>query len=184
MARGCLAPLARGDLVAGQRAARAIVAPGAAGFLGGVALRRQVRRRAVAVVRVTGGDEAIGHRPIAIDPLRLRVGAVRPADPRPFVPIEAEPSQAVENALDHVGRRALDVGVLDAQHEHAAMTTGKEPVEERGPRAADVQIAGRRRRESHAGCGHDAIVTSGYNRSLDAAQDVKSCATTTLHPID
>ena len=55
-------------------------------------------------------------------------------------------------------RRALDVGVLDAKHERAAMPAGVEPVEERSARAADVEIAGRRRRESDAR-GHDDMLT-------------------------
>ena len=75
---------------------------------------------------------------------------MRPADPRPFVPVEPEPSQPVENAFDHFGRRALDVGVFDAQHEHAAVPAGEQPVEQRRARAADVEVAGRRRSETDA----------------------------------
>ena len=53
--------------------------------------------------------------------------------------------------LDHLVRRALGVGVLDAQHEHAAVAAREQPVEERRARAADVQVAGGRRREADAG---------------------------------
>ena len=39
---------------------------------------------------------------------------------RPLVPVELEPAQRVEDQLDVLGRGALAVGVLDAQHERAA----------------------------------------------------------------
>ena len=52
--------------------------------------------------------------------------------------------------VDHLPRRSLGVGVLDAQHEHAAMPPRVEPVEERRARAADVKVSGRRRREADA----------------------------------
>ena len=145
-----LLALARGDLVGGQRAAGAVVAPGAAGLLRRVALRFQLFRRAVAVVRAALRDEARRHRAIAIEPLGLKVRTVRAADLRALVPVETEPAQAVENALDHVRRRALDVGVLDAQDEDAAVPAREEPVEERGAGAADVQVAGGRRSEADA----------------------------------
>ena len=42
------------------------------------------------------------------------------------------------------------VGVLDAQHEHPAVAARKQPVEQRRPRTADVQVAGRRRSKADA----------------------------------
>ena len=39
------------------------------------------------------------------------------------------------------------VGVLDAQEVTAAVLAGEQPVEQRRPRSADVQITGGRRRE-------------------------------------
>ena len=42
------------------------------------------------------------------------------------------------------------VGVLDAKHEAPAMAPGEEPAEERGARAADVQVSGRARSEAGA----------------------------------
>src|SRR5690606_39397871 len=50
----------------------------------------------------------------------------------------------------------LDVGILDAQDEGAAVTTGEGPGEQRGTGAADVQIAGGAGSEAgadRAGCG-------------------------------
>ena len=75
---------------------------------------------------------------------------MRSADVRALVPVEAEPAQPVEDAGDHVGRRALDVGVFDAQDERAAVAPRVEPVEERRAGAADVQVTGRRGREADA----------------------------------
>ena len=94
------------------------------------------------------GHERVGHRAMTIETLRLEVGCVRAADIRPFVPVEAEPAQAVEDAVDHLLRRSLGVGVLDAQHEHAAVAAREQPVEERGARAADVEVAGGRGSEA------------------------------------
>ena len=56
-----------------------------------------------------------------IQALRLEV--------RAFIPIDAEPSQPVENSLDQFRAIALDVGILDAQDHRAALAARKEPVE-------------------------------------------------------
>jgi len=65
---------------------------------------------------------------------------VRSADFWPLVPVEAEPAEAVEDPVDHLGRRAIDVGVLDAQDKGAAVPARVEPVEQRRACAADMQI--------------------------------------------
>ena len=67
-----------------------------------------------------------------------------------LVPVEAEPAHALQNAVDHLCGRALEVGVLNAQDERAAVMAGEQPVEQRGAGAADVQIAGGRGRETDA----------------------------------
>ena len=77
-----------------------------------------------------------------------RAGGV--AGERAFVPIEAEPAQAVEDDVHGLLRIARGVGVLDAEDERAAGVAGVKPVEERGARAADVEVAGRRWGESDA----------------------------------
>src|SRR4029077_13189825 len=99
---------------------------------------------AVAVVGVAAGDETMRHDAMTIEPLRLDVGTKVTADARTLGPLEAEPAQAVENAADHLVGRAFEIGVFDPQHEHAAGAAGKEPVEQRGAGAADVEIAGGR----------------------------------------
>ena len=69
---------------------------------------------------------------------------------RTFIPVDAQPSQAVENALDEFRTIAFDVRVFNAQDHGAAAAAREKPVEKRGARAAHVQIAGRRWREPHA----------------------------------
>ena len=68
-----------------------------------------------------------------------------------LVPVEPEPLERVEDVVDQLGPVALGVGVLDAQEERAAGVAGEQPVEQGGAGAADVQVAGRRRREAAAG---------------------------------
>ena len=70
---------------------------------------------------------------------------------RTFVPHEAKPGESVEN---HLGVRVgtpLGVGVLDPEDEHAAGLAGIEPVVERGARAADMQVTGRRGGKANSG---------------------------------
>ena len=95
-------------------------------------------------------DERGGHRAVPIEALRLEIRPVGAVDFRSLVPVEPEPAKAVEDPFDHVLRRSLDVGVFDAQHEDAAEPAREEPVEERGARAADVEIPGRRWGEADA----------------------------------
>ena len=89
-----------------------------------------------------------------VESFRLEVGTVLAADPRTFVPIEAEPSQTLHDRLD----RSLDlaglVGVLDAQDELAAVPTGEQPREQGGADVANVRVAGGTRCETGSDIGH------------------------------
>ena len=49
-----------------------------------------------------------------------------------------------------LARRALDVGVLDAEDERAARAAREQPVEQRRARVADVQLPGRAGGEADA----------------------------------
>ena len=62
-----------------------------------------------------------------------RAGGV--AGERAFVPIEAEPAQAVEDDVHGFLRIARGVGVLDAEDERAAGVAGVKPVEQSAVRA-------------------------------------------------
>src|SRR6185436_10570923 len=114
---------------------------------------------AVAVVRVPAGDELLRHAAIAIEAFGLEVRAIGTANLRALVPVDAEPAEPVEDPFDHLVRRALDVRVLDAEDEDAAEPSRVQPVEERGARAADMQIPGRRWGEADA----DHVVICGAN---------------------
>ena len=105
---------------------------------------------AVAEVRVAAVEQPLGRGAVTVEPPGLEVRRVRTADVGPLVPLEPQPAQAVEDAAHHLGGRSLEVGVLDAEHERPAVPAGEQVVEEGRPRAADVKVAGRRRRESHA----------------------------------
>ena len=76
---------------------------------------------------------------------RLEVGAL--------VGGHAEPVQGVDDAVRPQGPVARLVGVLDPQDEGPPVLAHEEPVEERGPRAPDVEVAGRRRGEARPGRG-------------------------------
>ena len=139
------------DLVGGQRAAAAAVLRRQARGQRRLPLGLELLGRAEAVVRAAAPRPAsLRDRRVAIEPLGLPVRAVRAADVGPFVPVEAQPSQVVEDAVLGFARRSLRVGVLDAQHERAAVAARQQPVEQRRARVADVQMSGRTRREADA----------------------------------
>ena len=73
------------------------------------------------------------------------------------IPIEFEPFEAVKNGGHGCVVVALAIGILDAQQEFTLAPAGVEPIENRRPAAADVQITGRRGGKTHDGrwgCGH------------------------------
>ena len=82
--------------------------------------------------------------------LTLEIRPKVAAGVRAFIPIQAEPAQAIVDR----GRGFLGVAgfvrVLDAQNKRAAVMAREKPVEERGARAADVQVTGRRRSKADA----------------------------------
>src|SRR5262249_32454970 len=117
---------------------------------------------AVATVSRTSGDEPLRELLINRQAIHLAVVAGRPADVGPLVPREAEPAHVAEDDLLVLGRAALAIGVLDAKDEGAALPPRPEPVEERRPHAPDVEVAGRRGRETDAGLFGDA---GGHGRA-------------------
>src|SRR5262249_37320145 len=96
--------------------------------------------RAMAAIGVAGGQHLLRH-------LATPGGAGKLADGL-AVPIDAEPVETVEDRVDRRLGRSLAVSVLDAQQHLAAAPAGIEPVEQRGPSSADVEEAGRGRREA------------------------------------
>ena len=113
--------LSRGDVLGRQRAAGAVVDPSAARRLRRLALLLQRLGRAVAEIAAAARHELLrAVRDALSSRCDWKYGCVRPAHVGPFVPVEPQPAQAVDDARDHVPGRSLGVGVLDAQHERAA----------------------------------------------------------------
>jgi hypothetical protein len=73
-------------------------------------------------------------------PLRLKVGTVRAFHTRPFIPIDPEPPEPVENRLEGFRLVAFGIGVVDAENELAAMPSREQPVEQRGTNATNMKI--------------------------------------------
>jgi hypothetical protein len=78
---------------------------------------------------------------------------------RPLVPVELEPLERFDDRRDRLGRRALAVGVLDAQDKAAPVVSREEEIEQGGAGAADVQITGRTWGEAGADLGHPIKLT-------------------------
>ena len=147
-------PLAGGDagvgLIARQPAARARVLRGTPFGERALTIGIELSDRAEAVIRVRGVQELLCVRGIQVQPLGLPIRSPRTADVGAFVPVQAEPAEIAEDRrFRHVGR-ALDVGVLDAKDERAAVAAREEPIEQRRAGVADMQMPGRARRESNA----------------------------------
>ncbi len=111
---------------------------------------------AIVAIDVAGGDQSLGRPPVVLGSLRLVIGAVRPADLRPFVPVDADPAEAVEDSPDGVLDVPLLVGVVDPEDELAAVMAGQQPVEQGRPHPADVQETGRAGGEPRAETGLNA----------------------------
>src|SRR5262249_43335844 len=78
-------------------------------------------RRTVAEKRAAARHALLGRRAIEFASLRLVE--------RPFVPVHAQPFQALDDPLHQLGLVALGVGILNTQNHHPAMTPCEEPVE-------------------------------------------------------
>ena len=135
----------------GGVAARARVAKGVAGAPRGLSERVERLGRAAAPVGPALGEEALGMGAVDLGALRLPIAGRG----RPLVPVEPEPPHRVDDLADVLLGGARAVGVLDPQDEDAAVVAGEGPVEERGPGAADVKVAGGARGKADAnGLGH------------------------------
>src|SRR5207248_3393079 len=60
------------------------------------------------------------------------------------VPIDAKPSQPIENGVDRRLRGTLAIGILDPEQHLSATPACVKPIEQSGARPADMQEAGRR----------------------------------------
>src|SRR5205814_7126951 len=121
-------------------AALAGIAIRLAGFFGSSAIGFELFDRAIAAIRFRIRDQLLGALAISIETIALI--------DRTFVPLDAEPLQRRGDLLGVMLSRTLDIGVFDAQQHRAAVATGVKKIEDRGPRAADVEEARRRRSEA------------------------------------
>ena len=119
---------------------------GGPGRLAGLVAGGDLLLGAEALVGGAALEELPGRVEVAVEAVGLEVG--------PLVPVEAEPPQGRLDAVRPVLAGSFDVGVLDPQHERAALVAGVEPVEQGGAGAADVEEAGRGRREPDPDVAH------------------------------
>src|SRR5436305_10908829 len=80
-----------------------------------------------------------------------------------LVPLEAEPAKVAGDRILGVTGRSLNVRVLNPQNEDAGRIVvlpamGEQPVEQRRPRVADVEVSGRAWSKSHS---HDVDGSQG-----------------------
>ncbi len=137
-------------LVARQVTAAAVVVRRAPRRQRRVAPPLEIRVVAEARVGRAPREQRLRLRAVEPEPLALPVGSARTALARALVEVQAQPCQVVEHALLARRARALDVGVLDAQHHGAAVAAREEPVEVRRARATHVQPARGARSEADA----------------------------------
>src|SRR5690606_25031939 len=103
----------------------------------------ELGRRTEAVVGLSALEQRPRRARIEVDALALPVRPERAADVGPLVPGQSQPAQFGQHRLGQGVARTFAIGILDAEHERSLVTPRDEPVEQRGPRVADVQLAGR-----------------------------------------
>ena len=115
-----------------------------------VLARRAKSQRALVFENVTGILKFFQVTLIKFCAFALQIRAKLATNMRPFVPIQAEPSQTFVNGGHCFLGITLHVSVFNAQHEFASVMPCKEPVEQCSARAANVEITSRRRSKTNA----------------------------------
>ena len=157
-----------------------LVAPGAAdaqrllGRLRLCAHRGEFVGGQIAAIGVAVRDHRMRDRRVAVGAREL-IG-------RCLVGIEPEPMHPLQDRVDRVLCRSRAVGILDPQQEGAAMIASEKPVEQRGPRAAEVEIPGRRRREAGDDRARRGRTIGGRIGCGQGASDIDDCAQTRVLP--
>src|SRR5712692_10454252 len=149
----------RGPAAFGEKASPLLVTeiPAAPGIPVGAVLRLRrlplglkFLRRAIAMIGGAACQQLLRVLLVQVAPFGLPVRTVRPAHIGALLPVDAQPPEIFQNRLLVLYRRAGAVGVLDTEEERPALATREEPVEERHPRAADMQVPSRTGRVSSA----------------------------------
>ena len=107
-------------------------------------------QRALVFEDVTGVLKSFQIALVQFRALTLQIRSEIAANMRAFIPIQAEPLQSFVNRCHRFLGVSFDVGVFDAQHEFTAVMPRKQPVEQRGARPSNVQVASRRGSETNA----------------------------------
>ena len=136
----------------------------------GLARRTKTNRAILLGVSVPRRGEPLQILRINVLALTLKVRPESAARLRPFVPVNAQPAQPVEDRTERRRRIARGIRVFDAEHERPAPVPREEPVEQRRARPAGVEITGGRGSEtnarSSAGHGHHANRSAAGKSSL------------------
>src|SRR5437868_5640143 len=114
---------------------------------------RMKPQRALIVEDVTGILHLLQVTLVNFIALTLKIGPELSAKMRPFIPIQSEPPQSLVDGRRGFLRVTRAVGIFDPQNKCAAVMSSEEPVKERGPRPADVQVPGRRWSETDSDFG-------------------------------
>src|SRR3954467_9538022 len=134
------------DLAAGEAVETTIVAePGPCG-LRPSALGIQLLLGAKAAVRLAFRQEPFG--------IRLVPRSIFTLKKRAFVPGDAEPGETVQNDPGMLLGAPLPISVLDPEDVSSTAVARVEPIEERGARSPDVEVAGGRGCKANAGSRH------------------------------
>src|SRR5262249_49074573 len=126
-------------------------------------LRLHLVGRRVIPVSMALLDQLADRRLVTVQPLRLIVRPMGSAYLGAFVPVEAEPAEAVEDRLQRLRHVTLLIRVVDTENELTAVLAGVEPVEQGGANAADVEETGWT--GSKACADHEADCTDGADEA-------------------
>ena len=147
-----------------------------------VAHLREPLAGAPALVGVALGEQPLDVGLVGVQALRLAVGGVGAAHIRALVPGQPQPVQRVEDLLLAVGAEPRPVGVLDAQHETAALLAREREVEQGHVCRADVRVSGRRGGDAQADRGGGRFAHDGPILGAAAAPPVRPAAGTARSP--
>src|SRR5687767_10524588 len=113
-------------------------------------------------------------RPVNVQALGLAIGPVIAAGLHALAPVETHPAQILEDPALRVARRALEVGVLDANDKRPSLAARKQPVEERRAGVADVQLTGGTGSEADSHGAPDPFISATACTAIDPPTPIES----------
>jgi hypothetical protein len=94
-----------------------------------------------AAISVPVGNEGFCNFSVALEFSHLKIRAIFTFDFGAFVPIQAKPPEAFQNGFHGFWCGAALVRVFDSEDKFALQISCVKPVEECGPRTADMKVA-------------------------------------------